>query len=835
MDMATYENDLDFLTQLSYRLNDLSMCDPIKDIALPMIQQYTLAPYAHFTHYDPTEQTLRISHIQAESTILKTIIAYTGKKIFSTLTPVDQEGYELIASSGISFLSSLTDLSFGAIPPILDQAIKKLTGFSTFCAIPQIDQGMLFGTTILAFKKQQHLPSAAFLKSYSSILSLALRKKQSEEKLHEKEQMLLHLTDSMGEVFWMRNKDNSKIYYINHAYEKIWGRSCESMLENPKSFYDALHPEDKAKVLETYGNFQKPYGINLEYRIIHPDKGIRWINARTYPVQDQHHHTYAYAGFAIDITEQKKTEFLQAEHSALQSFLLEVATKYINIKPEEIQQAIQDALAELGNFLGIDRVYIFSYDWEKQECSNTFEWCAESIPSVIQDLQHLPLAMAPTIADAHQKGENFLLEDLDSLNESDPMKEFLLGQGIQSMISIPLFQQSICTGFVGFDSVKQKQFYSDKEKAFLRLFAEVLENVLEKQNLTESKEREIVKFNKLFYTNPALMAVSEASGRKFIEVNDTFLQTLELTREEVIGKTSAELNIFIDNERHNQVAEQLKKNDYMRNIEMAVRTRHGKILHGLFSGEVFYQDGVPFFLTVMIDITEQKRMETLKQQLIEKLSHEFRTPLSSLKQAFSLVEDHVLRHNPELCQILNRNILRLEGLLDKIIDFNVLNQESVSLLRVKTRINDLMVEVQEKMSQLHPGFSISINSKNPNMIIYLDELMFRKISEEIIQNAVQHGQADSIQIDIQSTPAYDQIVFIDNGRGIPEEDLPNVFDPFFQSKQEYQTKRGKAGLGLSVAKKIVEAHGATLSIQSPESKGTIVSITLPRMIFHSEA
>ena len=84
-------------------------------------------------------------------------------------------------------------------------------------------------------------------------------------------------------------------------------------------------------------------------------------------------------------------------------------------------------------------------------------------------------------------------------------------------------------------------------------------------------------------------------------------------------------------------------------------------------------------------------------------------------------------------------------------------------------------------------------------------------------------------------PAYDQIVFFDNGRGIPEDDLPNVFDPFFQSKQEYQTKRGKAGLGLLIAKKIVEAHGATLSIQSPASKRTIVSVTLPRMICHSEA
>lgn len=825
MDMVTYENDLDFLTQLSYRLNDLSMYDPIKDIALPMIQQYSLAPYAHFTHYDLTQRTLRISHIQAESTILNTIIAYTGKKIFSTLTPVDEKGYELISSSGISFLNSLTDLSFGAIPPILDKALKKLTGFSVFCAIPQIDQGDLYGTTILAFRNKQALPHRTFLKSYSSILSLALRKKQSEEKLSEKETMLQHLTDSMGEVFWIRKKDKKQIYFINHAYEKIWGRPCQTLKEEPDSFLEAVHPDDKIKVIEAYGDFQHPYGIKLEYRIIRPDNDLRWINARSYPVRDQKNNTYAYAGFAIDITEQKKSELLLMEYAKTQEFLLELTNRYINIKPDEINQAVHNALAELGSFLAVDRAYIFSYDWEKRECSNTYEWCAQDITPMLQELQGLPFALAPDIVDAHSRGTFFLLENLDELNPQNPMKDFFQQQGIKSMISIPFVQGDRCSGFIGFDSVKKAQTYSEKEKKLLKLFAEIIENVLEKTKLTEKMECEASKFNKIFYANPALMAISDLSNQRYLDVNDTFLSTLGFSRDEVIGKTPDELRIIVFPQQARNAANELLKSGKIRNIEMTIRTKSGDHLSGLFSGDLVESEGKKIFVSVMVDITAQKRMESLKQQLIEKLSHEFRTPLSSLKQAFGIMKMQVLAVEPDLCQVLDRNILRLESLLDKIIDFNALNKENISLLRTKTRLSDLLMEVKGKSLQLNPTLTITIDDRDPEMSPYLDQVMIKKVLEEIIQNAVIHGQADHILIETSSSPNYDKILISDNGRGIPEEDVSKVFDPFYQSKEEYQTKRGRAGLGLPVAKRIIESHGGSISIQSPQNKGTIVSIT----------
>jgi diguanylate cyclase (GGDEF)-like protein/PAS domain S-box-containing protein len=120
-----------------------------------------------------------------------------------------------------------------------------------------------------------------------------------------------------------------------------------------------------------------------------------------------------------------------------------------------------------------------------------------------------------------------------------------------------------------------------------------------------SNEREALqKFTKLFENNPAIMAISQASDRRFVDVNLAFLDKLGYRREEVIGKTSANLGIFHDKDEWRLAGDELMSSGRIKNRQLKVRRKDGSDLTGLFSGEIIESRGEMFFLTVMVDVSE---------------------------------------------------------------------------------------------------------------------------------------------------------------------------------------------------------------------------------------
>ncbi len=146
-----------------------------------------------------------------------------------------------------------------------------------------------------------------------------------------------------------------------------------------------------------------------------------------------------------------------------------------------------------------------------------------------------------------------------------------------------------------------------------------------------SKEQEALqKFNRFFDSNPALMAVSSFASGCFTDVNNTFLQTLGYKRDEVVGKSTNELDIFVDPERHSKVIENLLQTGSVRDVELKVKTKAGAIIDGLFSGEIIQTQGDRLFLTVMTDISEKNNAERLLQREVEAQQLLFKVARSSI-------------------------------------------------------------------------------------------------------------------------------------------------------------------------------------------------------------
>lgn len=137
------------------------------------------------------------------------------------------------------------------------------------------------------------------------------------------------------------------------------------------------------------------------------------------------------------------------------------------------------------------------------------------------------------------------------------------------------------------------------------------------KNLTSEQEAQ-QRFERLFRNNPTLMALSDFSDRRFSDVNDAFLAATGYAREEVLGKTAAELGLFPHPEQQQAVTTRLLNEGHVANFELQIRRKDGALLHGLFSGEMVSNQGKRHFLTVMINITARKQAEEALQQSEEK-------------------------------------------------------------------------------------------------------------------------------------------------------------------------------------------------------------------------
>lgn len=140
------------------------------------------------------------------------------------------------------------------------------------------------------------------------------------------------------------------------------------------------------------------------------------------------------------------------------------------------------------------------------------------------------------------------------------------------------------------------------------------------QDLGREQEA-LQKFDKLFRMNPALMAVSSIPDRIFTDVNDAFLRILGYSADEIIGKTGSEIGIFANEEEQERVANTLACYGNIHEVELKVKTKAGVVLDGLFSGDIIESQGVKYYLTVMIDITERKQAEAERQHTIKELRH----------------------------------------------------------------------------------------------------------------------------------------------------------------------------------------------------------------------
>jgi PAS domain S-box-containing protein len=147
---------------------------------------------------------------------------------------------------------------------------------------------------------------------YQGIIRDITERIAAEKALHKAEARFRQLAENIHEVFWLSSLDGSEIYFINPAYESIWGRSREHLIAVPELWLDTIYPADRDSVFANFEKQKRGEVVEHEYRIVRPDGSIRWIQAQVFPVRDEAGEIYRLAGSAQDITQRKQAEQLAA-------------------------------------------------------------------------------------------------------------------------------------------------------------------------------------------------------------------------------------------------------------------------------------------------------------------------------------------------------------------------------------------------------------------------------------------------------------------------------------------------------------------------------------------
>ncbi|MDD2793907.1 MAG: PAS domain S-box protein [Sediminibacterium sp.] len=296
-----------------------------------------------------------------------------------------------------------------------------------------------------------------------------------------------------------------KIITANPAAEKILGLSVEQIQQiiDHKEAEDIIHQDGSPFLPEQFPFYQViQSGKTVQNTVMgffHPEKKTRiWIlvNAEPEFIGSESKPYQVFISFT-DITDQINSEKELRFQTGLQYLLTKISKTYINLPLNQLDQAINSSLAELGEFIGADRFYIFDYNQKQNTFSNTHEWCAEGISQQIHLLQNLPIDDLKEWAERMNTGETLHVPDVSELPKESGLRTFLEQQEIKSMISVPIMENAVCSGFIGLDAVRNKHVFSEPEQMLLTVFAEMLVNVksrsrtLELLQKSEAKYREI--------------------------------------------------------------------------------------------------------------------------------------------------------------------------------------------------------------------------------------------------------------------------------------------------------------------------------------------------------
>ncbi len=310
--------------------------------------------------------------------------------------------------------------------------------------------------------------------------------------LYNTKQQLESILNEMHDVIFAVQLPARQMLFVTPSAEKLFGVNIQDWMNDSNWWKDRVIQEDQA-LLESIQQRLENKGHFVEELRIDTPEGIKWVRVEGRVVLNSNQIPIRVDGQMRDISRKKTIEHELHRKSKMQQMLMEIATHYINVNSLEMETHITLSLENIGKFIDADRAFIFDYNWDKKTLTNTYEWYHESLESRKHLLQDVDISNMEYWINLHKNNSHATIDDVSSLSDDDPLKVKLDAFDVKSHISLPIMDQGICVGQVGFETVTRKKTFSEDEKSLLLIFTEILANLITRvrleKNLVKEKEK----------------------------------------------------------------------------------------------------------------------------------------------------------------------------------------------------------------------------------------------------------------------------------------------------------------------------------------------------------
>jgi signal transduction histidine kinase len=229
---------------------------------------------------------------------------------------------------------------------------------------------------------------------------------------------------------------------------------------------------------------------------------------------------------------------------------------------------------------------------------------------------------------------------------------------------------------------------------------------------------------------------------------------------------------------------------------------------------------------------KRMQLESLRKELIAWIGHDLQTPLASISAIIEALADGMVEDpatEMRYLQTAKKNIAALSHLIDDLFQMAQIDAGGLRLNFSSVTMSDLISDILVSFSQRAEKEGVIIRgSVDPDLeMVQMDIQRISRVLNNLVDNAIRHSpEGGIVEIHANRSGRFALVEVVDNGEGIPNEDLPNIFDLFYRGKKKRYESNGSAGLGLPISKGIVEAHGGIIDVQSEPGR-TRFSFKIP--------
>ena len=563
------------------------------------------------------------------------------------------------------------------------------------------------------------------------------------------------------------------------------------------------------------------------------------------PFWDENGKMIGTVGSARDVTKERQVETEHKRFESLQSVIYKIGLA--TGTTSDLKELIKVIRRELGKVIDTTNFYVALYEKEKDTIK---------LPYFIDekdDFTEFPKGNSLTsLVIAQKKSMLIRRENLKELEDSGYVH--IIGTPAKVWLGVPLLVKDEIIGALVIQNYEDEKAFGDKELELMEYVSSQISIAISQKQADEKLKESEKRLRQIIDTVPHMIFAKDKSGT-FVLANKAMAKAYGLSVSEVEGLKQSKLH---------KIHEELKKfeeDDHMlfENNQTLITTED-KFTDYLGEEHVLHTIKIPMqtsanngtgILGVAIDITERKKSEIelkiakekaeesdkLKTAFLANMSHEIRTPMNAILGFSELLNDAELslESRKEFIRLIGESSKMLLNLIEDIIDIAKIEAEQMKIMKSPCHINLILDELNNyftnelnKTSNSEITIKVAKGHDDPKFAIISDPLRFRQVMSNLIGNAVKFTDKGTVEFGYEILDTKSVQFFVkDTGIGLSHEKLQIIFERFRQAEESTTKEYGGTGLGLTIARKLIELLGGKIWVKSELHKGSTFYFTLP--------